>query len=40
MITTLVSSEDDSKDLEIPAENLFYIAKRVLKGMNMYMIES
>ncbi len=39
VVTTLISAEEDSKDLEIPAENLFDIATRVLKDMNMYMIE-
>ncbi|MGM0771561.1 MAG: hypothetical protein ACQESU_08135, partial [Halobacteriota archaeon] len=39
LVTTLISAEESSKDLEIPAENLFDIATRVLKDMNMYMIE-
>ncbi len=39
VVNTLISAEEDSKDLEIPAENLFDIATRVLKDMNMYMIE-
>ncbi|NOQ48149.1 MAG: hypothetical protein GQ576_03270 [Methanococcoides sp.] len=39
MVSTLISAEEDSKYLEIPAENLFDIATRVLKDMNMYMIE-
>ncbi len=39
VVTTLISAEEDSKDLEIPAENLFDISTRVLKDMNMYMIE-
>ncbi|NPE30708.1 PEGA domain-containing protein [Methanococcoides sp. SA1] len=39
VVSTLISAEEDSKDLEIPAENLFDIATRVLKDMNMYMIE-
>ncbi|MCD4806368.1 MAG: zinc-ribbon domain-containing protein [Methanococcoides sp.] len=39
VVSTLISAEEDSKDLEIPAENLFDIATRVLKDMNMYMTE-
>ena len=39
VVSTLISAEESSKDLEIPAENLFDIATRVLKDMNMYMIE-
>jgi rubrerythrin len=34
----LIKAEEDSKDLDIPAENLFDMVTRVLKDMNLYMI--
>jgi len=34
----LIKAEENTKDLDIPAENLFNIATRVLKDMSMYMI--
>ena len=34
----LIKTEENTKDLDIPAENLFNIATRVLKDMSMYMI--
>jgi hypothetical protein len=37
-INELIKAEEDSKDLDIPAENLFDIVTRVLKDMNLYMI--
>jgi hypothetical protein len=37
-ISSMMVAEEDTKDLEIPAENLFDIATRILKDMNMYMI--
>lgn len=38
-VRDMISTGEDSKDLEIPAENLFSIVSRVLKDMNLYMIE-
>ena len=38
-ISSMMVAEEDTKDLEIPAENLFDIATRILKDMNMFMIE-
>ncbi len=35
----LIKAEENTKDLDIPAENLFNIATRVLKDMSMYMIK-
>jgi len=35
----LIKAEEDSKDLDIPAENLFDMVTRVLKDMNLYMIK-
>jgi hypothetical protein len=35
----MLIAEEDTKDLEIPAENLFDITTRILKDMNLYMIE-
>jgi hypothetical protein len=35
----LIKAEENTKDLDIPAENLFNIATRVLKDMSMYMIQ-
>lgn len=37
-ISSMMLAEEDTKDLEIPAENLFDIATRILKDMNMFMI--
>ncbi|MDG6243703.1 MAG: hypothetical protein QCH31_04825 [Methanolobus sp.] len=37
-ISSMMVAEEDTKDLGIPAENLFDIATRILKDMNMYMI--
>ncbi len=37
-ISSMMIAEEDTKDLEIPAENLFDMATRILKDMNMYMI--
>ncbi|WP_406662159.1 zinc-ribbon domain-containing protein [Methanolobus sp. ZRKC3] len=34
----MLIAEEDTKDLEIPAENLFDITTRILKDMNLYMI--
>ena len=34
----LIKAEENTKDIDIPAENLFNIATRVLKDMSMYMI--
>ncbi len=34
----LIKAEENTKDLDIPAENLFNITTRVLKDMSMYMI--
>lgn len=34
----LIKAEENTKDLDIPAENLFNIGTRVLKDMNMFMI--
>lgn len=35
----MLLAEEDTKDLEIPAENLFDITTRILKDMNLYMID-
>ena len=35
----LIKAEENTKDLEIPAENLFNITTRVLKDMNMFMLQ-
>ena len=35
----LIKAEENTKDIDIPAENLFNIATRVLKDMSMYMIK-
>lgn len=35
----LIKAEENTKDLEIPAENLFNITTRVLKDMNMFMLK-
>jgi hypothetical protein len=37
-VSSMIIAEEDTKDLEIPAENLFDIATRILKDLNMYMI--
>ncbi len=37
-VSSMMIAEEDTKDLEIPAENLFDIATRILKDMNMFMI--
>jgi hypothetical protein len=37
-VSSMMIAEEDTKDLEIPAENLFDIATRILKDLNMYMI--
>ncbi|WP_129582672.1 zinc ribbon domain-containing protein [Methanolobus psychrotolerans] len=37
-VGSMMIAEEDTKDLEIPAENLFDMATRILKDMNMYMI--
>ncbi|MBP1909069.1 zinc ribbon domain-containing protein [Methanolobus bombayensis] len=37
-VSSMMIAEEDTKDLEIPAENLFDISTRILKDMNMYMI--
>ncbi|WP_406657021.1 zinc-ribbon domain-containing protein [Methanolobus sp. ZRKC2] len=37
-VRKMLIAEEDTKDLEIPAENLFGIATRILKDMNLYMI--
>ena len=34
----MLIAEENTKDLEIPAENLFDITTRILKDMNLYMI--
>ncbi|TFH40968.1 MAG: PEGA domain-containing protein [ANME-2 cluster archaeon] len=34
----LIKAEENTKDLDIPGENLFNIVTRVLKDMNMFMI--
>lgn len=36
--STMLIAEEDTKDLDVPAENLFSIATRVLKDINFYMI--
>ncbi|TFH46121.1 MAG: zinc ribbon domain-containing protein [ANME-2 cluster archaeon] len=38
-INELIKAEEDSKDLDIPTENLFDMVTRVLKDMNLYMIK-
>ncbi|WP_340818525.1 zinc-ribbon domain-containing protein [Methanolobus sp. WCC4] len=38
-ISSMMVAEEDTKDLEVPAENLFDIATRILKDMNMFMID-
>lgn len=38
-VSDMIIAEEYSKDLEIPVENLFDIVTRVLKDMNLYMIE-
>ncbi|SFM23750.1 zinc ribbon domain-containing protein [Methanolobus profundi] len=37
-VSSMMVAEEDTKDLEVPAENLFDIATRILKDMNMFMI--
>ena len=37
-VNKMIIAEEDSKDLEIPAENLFDISTRVLKDMNLFML--
>ncbi|WP_342305337.1 zinc ribbon domain-containing protein [Methanolobus sp. ZRKC5] len=37
-ISSMMIAEEDTKDLVIPAENLFDMATRILKDMNMFMI--
>ena len=38
-VNKMIIAEEDSKDLEIPAENLFDISTRVLKDMNLFMLQ-
>lgn len=38
-VNEMMIVEEDAKDLEVPAQNLFDIVTRVLKDMNLYMIE-
>lgn len=38
-VSEMMVVEEDAKDLEVPAQNLFDIVTRVLKDMNLYMIE-
>ncbi|MEA1984096.1 MAG: zinc-ribbon domain-containing protein [Euryarchaeota archaeon] len=38
-VSEMLTAEEDSKDLAIPAENLFDIVTRVVRDMNMYMIK-
>ncbi len=37
-VSSMIIAEEDTKDVEIPAENLFDMATRILKDMNMFMI--
>ncbi|MDW7733722.1 MAG: zinc ribbon domain-containing protein [Methanolobus sp.] len=37
-VREMLIAEEDTKDLEIPAENLFDMTTRILKDMNLYMI--
>jgi PEGA domain/zinc-ribbon domain len=38
-VNKMIIAEEDSKDLEVPAENLFDISTRVLKDMNLFMLQ-
>lgn len=37
-VSDMLIAEEDTRDLDIPAENLFDMSTRILKDMNLYMI--